>query len=350
MATIKDVAKRAGVSISTVSNVLNSSKYVSDELTQKVQAAIADLHYRVDVTARNMKIRNTKMIGVIVSSFHIIFVPQVMNGIQKYASEHGYQILFYSSDFSFEKEKHCVSLLLDHKVDGIILNSVASYLEKKYFRELASLTASHKKVFVVSLERNLSSYGIFSVHVNNFLGGKIATKYLLEGGCSHIAVISGPKIHDVIYDRLCGYRAALEDAGLVYDTSMIEYGDYTTLSGYLAMKRIIMNGIQFDGVFSCNDQMAIGVLKAMKENRIDCPSRVKVIGFDNTYVSSIAVPSLTTINVPKVRMGTVAAQKLTEMIEGTLPSGEITYEIPIGLVQRTTTDPDKENGIELEDW
>ena len=120
MATIKDVAKRAGVSISTVSNVLNSSKYVSDELTQKVQAAIADLHYRVDVTARNMKIRNTKMIGVIVSSFHIIFVPQVMNGIQKYASEHGYQILFYSSDFSFEKEKHCVSLLLDHKVDGII--------------------------------------------------------------------------------------------------------------------------------------------------------------------------------------------------------------------------------------
>ena len=152
------------------------------------------------------------------------------------------------------------------------------------------------------------------------------------------------------YDRLCGYRAALEDAGLVYDTSMIEYGDYTTLSGYLAMKRIIMNGIQFDGVFSCNDQMAIGVLKAMKENRIDCPSRVKVIGFDNTYVSSIAVPSLTTINVPKVRMGTVAAQKLTEMIEGTLPSGEITYEIPIGLVQRTTTDPDKENGIELEDW
>ncbi len=316
MATIKDVAKRAGVSISTVSNVLNSSKYVSDELTQKVQAAIADLHYRVDVTARNMKIRNTKMIGVIVSSFHIIFVPQVMNGIQKYASEHGYQILFYSSDFSFEKEKHCVSLLLDHKVDGIILNSVASYLEKKYFRELASLTASHKKVFVVSLER----------------------------------VISGPKIHDVVYDRLCGYRAALEDAGLVYDTSMIEYGDYTTLSGYLAMKRIIMNGIQFDGVFSCNDQMAIGVLKAMKENRIDCPSRVKVIGFDNTYVSSIAVPSLTTINVPKVRMGTVAAQKLTEMIEGTLPSGEITYEIPIGLVQRTTTDPDKENGIELEDW
>ena len=78
MATIKDVAKRAGVSISTVSNVLNSSKYVSDELTQKVQAAIADLHYRVDVTARNMKIRNTKMIGVIVSSFHIIFVPQVI--------------------------------------------------------------------------------------------------------------------------------------------------------------------------------------------------------------------------------------------------------------------------------
>ena len=257
---------------------------------------------------------------------------------------------FIPRDFSFEKEKHCVSLLLDHKVDGIILNSVASYLEKKYFRELASLTASHKKVFVVSLERNLSSYGIFSVHVNNFLGGKIATKYLLEEGCSHIAVISGPKIHDVVYDRLCGYRAALEDAGLVYDTSMIEYGDYTTLSGYLAMKRIIMNGIQFDGVFSCNDQMAIGVLKAMKENRIDCPSRVKVIGFDNTYVSSIAVPSLTTINVPKVRMGTVAAQKLTEMIEGTLPSGEITYEIPIGLVQRTTTDPDKENGIELEDW
>lgn len=350
MATIKDVAKRAGVSISTVSNVINGSQYVSGELTKKVQSAISELHYRVDVTARNMKIRSTKIIGVIVSSFNIIFVPQVMNGIQKFASEHGYQILFYSSDFSFEKEKRCVSLLLDHKVDGIIMNSVASYQEKEYFQELAGLTVSHKKVFVVSLERNLSKYGIYSVHVNNFLGGKIAAEYLIERGCSHIAVISGPKFHDVVYDRLVGYRSALEKASLAYDSSLIEYGDYTTFSGYLAMKRIIMNGIQFDGVFSCNDQMAIGVLKALKESRIHSPEQVKIIGFDNTYVSSIAVPSLTTINVPKVRMGTVAAQKLTEMIEGNLPDGEISYEIPINLIQRMTTDPEKENGIELEDW
>lgn len=348
MATIKDVAKRAGVSISTVSNVMNGSKYVSDELKKRVADAISELNYRVDVTARNMKTRNTKVIGVIVNAINIIFMPQVMNGIQNFASKHGYQILFYSSDFDFEKEKRCVSLLLDSKVDGIIVNSVASYQEKSYFRYLSSLTVGNKHVFVVSLERNLMNYGIFSVHVNNFLGGSLATEYLIEKGCKSIAVISGPISMDVVYDRLSGYKETLKRAGLPYDSGLIEDGDYTTLSGYLAMKRMIMNGVRFDGVFSCNDQMAIGALKALKESSIQVPDDVKLIGFDNTFVSSIVSPSLTTINVPKFRMGTVAAQKLVELIEGRLADGELTYEIPINLIKRTTTDPDSDSGIELE--
>ena len=123
-------------------------------------------------------------------------------------------------------------------------------------------------------------------------------------------MISGPKFHDVVYDRLVGYRSALEKASLAYDSSLIEYGDYTTFSGYLAMKRIIMNGIQFDGVFSCNDQMAIGVLKALKESRIHSPEQVKIIGFDNTYVSSIAVPSPPPLMCLKSVWGTVAATKI----------------------------------------
>lgn len=348
MATIKDVAKRAGVSISTVSNVINSSKYVSEELRQRVNEAIAELNYRVDVTARNMKTRNTKIIGVVVNSISSIFIPQVMNGIQDYASKRGYQILFYSSDFVFEKEKRCISLLLDSKVDGIIIDSVANYKEKGYFQYLSSLMIGDKNVFVVSLERNLMRYGIYSVHVNNYLGGKMATKYLIEKGCHNIAVISGPKSMDVVYDRLNGYKDSLQEAGVSYDPDMIEYGDYTTLSGYLTMKRFITNAIRFDGVFSCNDQMAIGALKALKESAVSVPESVKLIGFDNTYVSSIAVPSLTTINVPKFRMGMIAAKKLVEMIEGGLGDEELSHEVPINIIKRTTTDIDSDNGIELE--
>ena len=348
MATIKDVAKRAGVSISTVSNVINSSKYVSEELKQRVNQAIAELNYRVDVTARNMKTRTTKTIGVVVNSIGSIFIPQVMNGIQNYASKRGYQILFYASDFIFEKEKRCVSLLLDNKVDGIIIDTVASYKEKSYFEYLANLKTGDKNVFVVSLERKLMRYGIYSVHVNNLLGGKMATEYLIEKGCRDIAVISGPNSMDVIYDRLCGYKEALQEAGLPYHADRIEFGDYTTLSGYLAMKRFITNAVHFDGVFSCNDQMAIGALKALKESGLEIPDAIKLIGFDNTYVSSIAVPALTTINVPKFRMGVVAAQKLVDMIEGNLEEGECSYEIPVNLIKRMTTDADSDNGIELE--
>jgi DNA-binding LacI/PurR family transcriptional regulator len=164
MPTIKDVAKLAGVSISSVSNVINGSKYVSDELRAVVNQAIDTLGYKADLIARSMRKSRTNTIGVIFVSMNT-FTLQVMNGIRSSASKANVQLIFYSTDFSVEKEKRYLDMLVGSKVDGIILTSCAPTEDEKYFRHLAGLEIAGKRIPVVSLERNLTQFGIHSVHV-----------------------------------------------------------------------------------------------------------------------------------------------------------------------------------------
>lgn len=349
MASIKDVAKKAGVSISTVSNVINGKKYVSEELKQKINNVISELHYEVDPVARSLKSKKTMSIGVIITNINRVFFPQVIKGIQDTASSKGYSITCCNTDDSFEMEKHFVQMLESNWLDGIILDSVADTGEHGYFESLANLGNSKKKIPVLSIERKLGSYGIDSIVVNNQEGGRIAARHLIDCGCRKILHITGPVNSCMVTDRILGYREELARNNIEYNDKLIIDGDFSPLSGYRAVKQILLGGEEFDGIFAANDQMAIGAMKALKEQGFNIPEDIKVVGFDNTFVASIVEPSLTTINVPKYKLGTLAAETLINRIEND-SAGTSSLELPINLIVRQSTDLRGDKNWDLFGW
>lgn len=353
MASIKEVANRAGVSISTVSNVINGTRYVSDELIQKVNRAIEELDYEVDLLARSLKNNRTMLIGVIITSLNRIFIPQVLNGLQKSAEEHGYHLLIHATNDDIKMEKKYLQYLVNTRVDGIVIDTVAAVDDEKYYRDLSMLRKGDKKIPVVCIERDLSKYGICSIYVDNVKGAYQATKHLVENGCEKIVHISGPKAAEMVLHRTMGYEMALKDSGLAVLSSNDVEGDFSPLSGYLSVKNLINDGIEFDGIFADNDQMAIGAIKAIKEYAIEVPGKVKMVGFDNTFVSSLVKPSLSTINVPKYRMGCMAAERLCQLMvpgKDVLEPDKLSVELMTNLLVRESTSGKKVENVDLEGW
>lgn len=347
MAGIKDVAEKAGVSISTVSNVINNTKYVSDELKTRINGIIDELQYEVDPVARSLKSKKTMTIGVVITNINRIFFPQVIKGIQDCAARNGYNLTFCSSNDNFGDERKFIQMLESSWVDGIILDSVADANDSEYFHYLSSLGNKKKSIPVVSLERRVE--GINSVVVNNRQGGSMAARHLIDCGCRSIVHITGPLNSCIAQDRLYGYKAELLKDNLKLDDGMIVEGDYSPLSGYHAIRQILMAGIDVDGIFAANDQMAIGAIKALKENGVKIPEDVRVVGFDNTFVASIVEPALTTVNVPKYRMGDAAVEMLVRRIED--QSAEAcSSELPINMIVRQSTNLRGDKNWDLYGW
>ncbi len=350
MATIKDVAERAGVSSATVSNVLNGTKNVSEELRSRVYQAVEELHFHPDYMASCMKRKRTKTIGVIVTTLNRVFFSQMISGITSVASDNDYKLIFYSSDNDISKEMKYVDMLANSKVDGILLDTAAcTKKHEEYIRYLQNLHIGSKKIPVISLEQNLVEYGIRSVHINNRLGGQIATEHLIRQGCRKIAFVSGPMLTPLIKDRYAGYQDMLTKYSIPFDKELVYPGDFSSVSGYHAANYFMTEGIAFDGIFACNDEMAIGVLKALKEAGRKIPEEIKVIGFDNTYVSSLVEPSVTTVNIPKHRLGSCAAWMLIDYLDGK-ETGKMSCELPITLTVRSSTDAKKHTAWELNKW
>jgi len=348
MAGIKEVAERANVSISTVSHVIRSTKPVSDKLKKRVYKAIAKLNYHVNPVASSLKSRTTNTIAVIVPNINRIFFPQVVKGIQDHCSKLGYNLTLCDSDDSLEKEWHFTRILKNNWVDGIILGSVADESKAKYFEFLSTLSTNTKKIPVVSLERKLKMFACDSVRVDNYQGGRIATRHLLQCGCRKIAHITGPLYSCMVQDRLKGYKDELKKQSSKFE-EIVAVGDFSPVSGYRAMKNLLLKRQDFDGLFASNDQMAVGSLKAIKEAGFRVPEDIKVVGFDNTFVASIVAPPLTTINVPKFQMGQTAAQLLTDRIRN---SGEkpAHIKLPIKLIFRQSTTLKGDSDWELFGW
>lgn len=351
VAGIKDVAKKAGVSISTVSNVINGNRYVSEELKDRVHQAILDLNYEVNLVARSLKNNKTMTIGVVLTSMDRIFIPQVLSGMQHCAQKHKYSLSIYTTYDDIAKEKSYMKRLVNSQVDGIILDSVADIREEKYYQSLSHLKKGDVPIPVVSIERNLSKYSISSVYVDNLLGAYMATNHLIQSGCEKIVHITGPITIEMLEQRGRGYRKALNEAGMEFSREYEVYGDFSPLSGYRETKKLIQNGIIFDGIFADNDQMAIGAIKALKESGFQIPQKIKVAGFDNTFVSSIVKPALTTINVPKYRMGVEAMEILCQAIDGTEQmQPRHSFELPINLLVRESTTGESMENWDLEGW
>ncbi len=347
-ANIKDVADLAGVSISTVSHVRRGTKFVSEALRHRVSAAIEQLKYEVNPVASGLKSKATRVLGVVIPNISSIFFPEVLKGIQDYALRVGYRLTFYNTGFDPDLEVDVIRRLVGSWVDGIILDSAAPFGNHNYLDFLAELGGRKKRIPVVSLEREVPGGRVRSVRIDNYEGACMAMRHLLECGCRQIAHIAGPRVSCVADSRRRGYRDELKRASLPYDPQRVVQGDFSPRDGFRAMRKLLDRGLEIDGMLVANDQMAIGAMRAIRDEGLEIPSDIKLVGFDNVFVSSLIQPSLTTIAVPRYQMGFEAARLLVQSIED--PEGAKDILLPIELVVRNSTRSESRREWDLLSW
>jgi DNA-binding LacI/PurR family transcriptional regulator len=357
MITINDVAKRAGVSISTVSNVLNKNKFVSEELIQRVSYAVRELEYTANPIAQKMKFKRTKTIGVISADLCGLFYPYVLKGIYKALNSKGYRLIVMDTEGindnigSVKKLRDGITSLVNDRVDGIVFSStVPEEMEADIISDVMKLSSSRKNTAFVCVEKDMSKFGIDSIYANSEAGADIATTHLIDVGCERICHITGPCYFTVAQDRITGFKNAMRRRGFEVDNSrMLANGDYTHKSGYLAMKELFYKMPNLDGVFVANDQMSVGAMKAIVEAGKRIPEDVKVIGYDDVFIASALEPSLSTIHVQKYIMGMKAAELLIAQIENNATPGTAVELSSTLMIRRSTVKDAPEDWI-LVDW
>lgn len=355
MANIKDVAKQAGVSISTVSRVINDSKNVSPELCVKVERAIEDLGYSTNSIARGLKISETKRIAVIITSLTRTFFTKVLEGISKEAEAKGYSVLIAETHDNLDKEIELVQGFASQWVDGIILASSAYGKDKKTLDYIESLSKLKKKdtfIPVITLEYPCGNPYVDAVVINHEQAAYEAVNHLIRDvNRMNIVHISLPFEHYMGKQRINGYKRALEENNLPIKNENIIKGDYTTYSGYKAVKKLLEDKVTIDGIFCANDQMAVGALKACEEYGIRVPEDIAIIGNDDVFVATIVTPALSSIHVPKLELGATAMKRLEARMRApqkNMKARTITLETT--LIKRESTVVGAKNSLKYIEW
>lgn len=308
MATIKDVADKAGVSITTVSHVINQTRYVSEELTQKVTQAMADLNYQQNILASSLRSGRSKTIGLIIPDISNLFFAEISRKIEDKGFEYGYSVILCNTDDNISKEIKYIDVLQTKQVDGIIFISAGG-------SESILTNPLESDIPVVVADRD--SVGFFSdvVLIENRKGGYDATNYLISLNHRKIACISGPSLITPSAQRVEGYKTALQDAGIPFEPSFLQMGDFRFESGNKAMREILKSPDLPTAVFVCNDMMAIGAMRAIKDFGLHIPDDISIVGFDNIPLSNIIFPALTTIAQPMQKMANLILELLVEKIK-----------------------------------
>ncbi|HHW17541.1 MAG TPA: LacI family transcriptional regulator [Firmicutes bacterium] len=305
--TIRDVARKAGVSISTVSRVINGTGYVRESTRKKIEDAIRALGYSPNHVARSLSKGSTKIIGAILPDISNPFFPTLARGIDDAVSSRGYTLIICNTDSDVRQEESSVRVLLEKRVDGVVF--VAGSPESASLVRRAS-----EQVPVAVIDREVEGVPCDTVTVDNFRGSYELTRYLLNCGHRKMAYISGPLHLSTSKKRLAGFRACLRDSG-VNDEPHVFHGDFKYDTGYSIAREIIRMGLGITCVVCANDLMAIGAMRCFQDLGIGVPSQVAVCGFDDITMASLVRPSLTTVAQPAYRMGALAAEMLLERIE-----------------------------------
>jgi LacI family transcriptional regulator len=308
MATIKEVAQKARVSVGTVSNVLCGTVPVSQKLRERVQQVIRELDYHPNHVARSLKSRSTKMLGMVVSDITNPFFPQLVRGAEDAAWKHDYMLLTLNSDDQVERERQVMSALRDRRVDGILL--VPSACDN----DVSHITGTvDSGIPVVLVDREIRGVTLDSVTVDNQEGARSAVAHLISAGHSRVAILTG-KLHlHIARDRFEGYRKALAGAGIPFDESLLRDGTFRAEGAYHAGLSLLREQ-RPAAIFTANALMALGLLRAIKECGLRCPEDVAVATFDDPAFSEAVRPQLTSVAQPAYELGFKAAELLIRRI------------------------------------
>ena len=315
-ASIYDVARESGVSVFTVSAVVNNKSHVGKKLRERVEAAIRKLSYRPNLVARSLAKQRTHTIGMIVPDIANPFFPMVVRGAEDAAQKHGYNLLLCNSDDSLDKEEKAIELLLSKRVDGILLTKAAGDFSP-------SLRHMIKEVGIpfVLVMRTYPKLTKDAVITDDYQGAHDAVCHLARSGRRRIGLISGPLRVSNAIARWEGFHDALKAQGLVSENQLVVEGDYRIDSGFRAGHALLSH--RPDGIYVANHLMTIGLLKAAEEMRLSCPEDFGLVSFDDYPWLGVFRPKLSTVELPKHQLGSEAAELLLSRIAGNRTKGVV---------------------------
>ena len=309
MANILDVALKAGVSIATVSRVVNKSDHkVNPATRERVQEAIRELDYRPNALAKGLLMKKTMTIGIIIPDISNPYYAEIVRGIQDTADQAGYAVLIHNTDGKQERIIRHIYILREKSVDGVIfcggiINGYETLSILKELKERVVVVGRHEVDFP-------------AVMVDNMGGATQAVEHLIDLGHRLIGCIGGPDGSPTAVDRLTGYRNALAQNGIALDERLVKRGTWSPESGYLLARELLAGPERPTAVFSANDQMAFGVIKAAREMGLNVPQDLAVVGFDNVPPGSYFDPPLTTVEIPMYDIGVATMRMLIDLLSG----------------------------------
>lgn len=304
---MRDVAERAGLSVSTVSHVINNTRAVSDDSRQRVRSAMEDLGYKPNALARSLRRRKTNTLGMIVPDSANPFFAEVARAIEDASFAHNYSVILCNSEGNLEKQEAYTNVLIENRVAGILF--VAAGISTELVNDL-----EQRRVPLVVVDREVPGVEVDTVMTNHGQGGCLATQHLIDLGHRRIACIAGNSEVSPSAERVTGYRRSLEDNSLAYDKCLVVKGDFQYESGYEATTQLLALEDPPSAIFACNDLMAVGCISAARQLGLRVPDELSVVGFDDVRLASFTNPTLTTIAQPIAEIGALATKMLLERL------------------------------------
>lgn len=308
MIRLKDVARHSGVSVTTVSHVVNGTRRVAPATQVRVQRAIAELGYRPDSIARALKSNRSRTIGMIVTAANNPFFAEIIRGVEDHCFAHGYSLMLCNTGDADTRQLTYLQALRDKRVDGLIVMTAHSGPDF-----LAALARQPLPTVLMDADPT-SGEEIAVVNDDSRLGARLAIEHLLERGLTDIALLTGPASHPRSRERLAGALETLEEAGLRPPTSRIVATNLMADGGHEAMQRLLAASPP-QALFAFNDLVAIGAMRAARERGLSLPDDLSVVGYDDIELGRYLTPALTTVHQPVYELGAMASAQLIERLE-----------------------------------
>lgn len=301
---MKDVARQAGVSTSTVSHVINKDRFVSDAITEKVNAAIKSLNYAPSALARSLKLNQTHTIGMLITASTNPFYSELVRGVERSCFERGYSLVLCNTEGDEQRMNSNLETLMQKRVDGLLLLCTETHQPSQ------EIMQRYPSIPTVMMDWAPFDGDSDLIQDNSLLGGDMATQYLIDKGYTRIACIAGPLDKTPARLRLEGYQSAMQRSGLPLHDAYVITSDFEFGGGLTAMRALLALAEPPQAVFVGNDAMAVGVYQALYQAGLSVPRDMAVVGYDDIELAAFMTPPLTTIHQPKDELGELAIDVL----------------------------------------
>ena len=301
---MKDVARVAGVSTSTVSHVINKDRFVSEAITEKVDAAIKSLNYAPSALARSLKLNQTRTIGMLITASTNPFYSELVRGVERSCFERGYSLVLCNTEGDEQRMNRNLETLMQKRVDGLLLLCTETH------QPSPEIMQRYPSIPTVMMDWAPFDGDSDLIQDNSLLGGDMATQYLIDKGYQRIACIAGPLDKTPSRLRLEGYQRAMNRAGIAIHDGYIITSDFEFSGGLQAMTSLLALPEPPQAVFVGNDAMAVGVYQALYQAGLDVPQDMAVVGYDDIELARYMTPPLTTVHQPKDELGELAIDVL----------------------------------------